>query len=224
MNLELLELFRADLPEAWGRLAGEWDRYWVTTYQALPVAYILANSKAAEHRRAVDDAWGKLDQALAEGVTTHFKFDSGTKTREYLYHDHGPLGRLLALAQDRNTNGVRDWLRAEAERDRDLDTFLDDATRAATERDDQLLDLNKRRSFLKTLSEIFERAAGVVELIRPVAGHEASQRIERAKELAEVLSHEWSSLQRQIAMVGGPEGAVLDMVLNELNFIKDWVA
>jgi hypothetical protein len=39
-----------------------------------------------------------------------------------------------------------------------------------------------------------------------------------------VLSHEWSSLQRQIAMVGGPEGAVLDMVLNELNFIKDWVA
>jgi len=221
-----LENHGATLPTAWREVAGRADAYWKETYQALPMTSIRAEVGAARHRKAVDNAWENLATALNDGATANFKFESGTKTREYLYHPNGPLGRLRSAAAARNANGVAAWLAAEAIDD--LDEFLDDATRAATGRDDQLFDRGgrggKRRSYLKTLGAIVAAARAVVALARAGVAEEESRRIELARPVAEAVHRRWTVLRAEAETLDPGERVVIEVVLDDLRVIADWGA
>ena len=221
-----LENHNAALPLTWKEIAGKVGSYWNQRYQALPMESIRAEVGAAQRREAIATAWTELLRALGEGASANFKFESGTKTREHLYHENGPLGRLQSLAANRNNNGVAAWLASEAIDD--LDDFLDDATRAATGTDDLLFERGrrggKRRSYLKTLAAIVDAARDVVDLAPPAATEEESRRMDLARPVAEAVHQKWTALGRDVATLSSTERVVLEVVLDEICVIADWGA
>lgn len=217
-----LEKHGASLPAAWRDVAARVDTYWKETYEALPMASIRAEVRAARHREDVAAAWTKLERAVDEGATANFKFASGTKTREYLYHPNGPLGRLRSMVARRDGNGVAAWLATEAIDD--LDEFLDDATRAATGRGDQLFRGGKRRSYLKTLDAIVATARAVVAVVPVGAVEEESLRMDLAGPVAEAVHRSWVALTDEAARLDPGERVVIEWVLDDMRVFADWGA
>jgi hypothetical protein len=155
---------------------------------------------------------------LDRGATEHFKFDSGTRTREHLYHANGPLGRLRSLARARNVGGVRAWL--EGEDVADLDSFLDNATIQATGRTDQAFERGKRRSYIRLLAAIVAAAQVISDLPAERVTREESRRIDLARGVARVVYEEWASLEEDASEA---HRALVQMALNDLRPIVDWI-
>ena len=217
-----LENLGEQLPPAWKKCAQAAQSYWSKTSQALPVKSIRAELDATLQREDMEARWSTLEQRLSEGEEASFKFSAGTKTREYLYHDNGPMGRLRSLAVERDAGGVAAWLAREGVDD--LDAFLDDATLSAIGRNDQHFKSGKRRSFKKILDRIFHAARRVANTEPPAAAEKDSWRMNMARTVAKMLHQEWSNLETETAHSVLAERAVLEMLLDDIRFIADWGA
>ena len=217
-----LENMGDNLPPAWKKCAQAAQFYWSKTSQALPGENIRAELDATRQREDVEARWRTLEIRLSEGKDANFKFSAGTRTREYLYHDNGPMGQLRSLAIKRDAVGVAAWLTREGVVN--VDAFLDNATRSATGRNDQYFTGGKRRSFLKALDSIFLEARRVAMSAPPAAIGEDSWRMDLARTVARMLHQEWSSLETEAAHSVLAERAVLEMMLADIRFISDWGA
>lgn len=210
------------LPPAWKKCAQAAQSYWSTTFQALPVKSIRAEQNAAVQRGDMEARWSALEKRLGEGEEVNFKFAAGTKTREYLFHDDGPMGQLRSLAVARDAGGAAAWLAREGIDD--LDAFLDSATLSATGRNDQYFKDGKRRSFKKMLDNIFDAARRVAESASPAATGEDSWRMDLARTVAKMLHQEWSNLETEAADSDLAGRAILEMLLDDIRFVADWGA
>ena len=217
-----LENLGDHLPSAWKKCAQAAQSYWNKTSQALPVENIRAELDATLQREDVEARWSMLEQRLNEGEEANFKFSAGTKTREYLYHDNGPMGQLRPLAIKRDADGVAAWLARECVDS--VDAFLDNATRSATGRNDQYFKGGKRRSFLKMLDNIFHEARLLAMSAPPAAIGEDSWRMDLARTVAKMLYQEWSNLETEAAHSVLAERAVLELLLHDIRFVADWGA
>ena len=217
-----LENLGDHLPLAWKKCAQAVQTYWTTTSQALPVENIRAELDATLQREDIETRWTTLEQRLSEGEEANFKFSAGTKTREFLYHDNGPMGQLRSLAIKRDADGVAAWLAREGVAN--IDAFLDNATRSATGRNDQYFKGGKRRSFLKVLDSISREARRVAMSVPPAAIGEDSWRMDLARTVAKMLHQEWSNLETEAAHSVLAERAVLEMLLDDIRFVADWGA
>ena len=210
------------LPPAWKKCAQAAQFYWSKTSQALPVENIRAELDATLQREDMEARWSMLEQRLSEGKDANFKFSAGTKTREYLYHDNGPMGQLRSLAIKRDEHGVAAWLAREGVVN--VDTYLDNATGSATGRNDQYFTGGKRRSFLRLLDSIFDEARRVAMSAPPTAIGEDSWRMDLARAVAKMLHQEWSNLETEAANSDLVERAVFEMLIDDIRFIADWGA
>ena len=210
------------LPPILRKLTQAVEAYWRQTYQALPVEGIRAEMNAARHREDTTNDWITLGNALDEGATANFKFVSGTRTHEYLYHENGPLGKLRSLVLEQDAGGVAEWLARETVDP--LDDFLDNATRMATGRSDQNFERGKRRSYLKTLKTIVDTARKVAEPALLAVAGEDSRRMDLARPVAEMLHQEWDKLKQEVAALDLAERVVLEMLLDDINVVADWGA
>jgi hypothetical protein len=218
---EIMESLEESAGPALRRLLDQVRTYWRQTYQPLPLAHIRADVASAEHRQALAQAWEELDAALQKLQGTNFRFDSGTKTQAYLYHENGSLGRLLRRAGARDGGGVRAWLREEAIDD--LGDFLDNATRAA-DPDLALIERAARQAVLAKLRAIVGAARKIADLVPLAVSGEESALLTAAKVLARGVREGWQAMQEEIATLGAPEGILGQAVLNGLRELADWGA
>ena len=217
-----LENMGEQLPPAWKKCAKAAQSYWNTTFQALPVKRIRAEQNAAVQRGEMEARWSTLEKRLREGEEVNFKFAAGTKTREYLYHDNGPMGKLRSLVVERDMGGIADWLAREGAGD--LDVFLDNATRRAVGRNDQYFKGGKRRSFRIVLDDIVDAVRQLAASAPPSVTDEDSWRMYQARTVAEMLHQEWGNLETEVADSDWAEKVVLEMLLEDIRFIADWGA
>lgn len=220
----VLETMDEILPPTLKKLTQAVKSYWQQTYQAFPVEGIRSEMNAARHREDTTNDWTTLENALDEGAKANFKFVSGTRTHEYLYHENGPLGKLRSLIPERDTSGVAGWLARETPDT--LDDFLDTATRMATGRNDQYFERGrrggKRRSYLKALKTIVDAARKVAEPALPAVAKEDSSRMDLARPVAQVLHQEWDKFKQEVATFDLAERMILEMLLDDISIIADW--
>ena len=220
----VLETMDEILPPILKKLTQAVESYWQQTYQAFPVEGIRSEMNAARHREDTTNDWTALENALDEGAKTNFKFVSGTRTHEYLYHENGPLGKLRSLISERDASGVAGWLARETADT--LDDFLDNATRMATGRNDQYFERGrrggKRRSYLKTLKTIIDTARKVAELALPAVAKEDFSRMDLARPVAQLLHQEWDNFKQEVATFDSAERMILEMLLDDISVIADW--
>jgi phosphatidylserine/phosphatidylglycerophosphate/cardiolipin synthase-like enzyme len=211
---------RGALPPAWSRALEALERYWSQAYEPLPVETIRAEIGAVEHRHAEEAAWRDLDAALDRAAAEHFKFDSGTRTREYLFHPNGSLGRLRTIAAGRDANAVRAWINTETVQD--LDAYLDNATIQATGRRDQLIEKGKRRAFLRLLDAIVSAARRIAALPIAAATREESRRNDLARGVARVIHAQWAELEREVDAIVEPHRRIVRAALDDLRIVSQW--
>ena len=220
----VLETMDEVLPPTLKKITQAVESYWQKTYQAFPIDGIRSEMNAIRHREDTTNDWITLENALDEGARANFKFVSGTRTHEFLYHENGPLGKLRSLISERDANGVAGWLARETVDT--LDDFLDNATRKATGRSDQYFERGrrggKRRSYLKTLKTIVDTARKVAEPALPVVAKENSSRMDLARPVAKVLHQEWDKFKQEVATFDLAERVILEMLLDDISVVADW--
>nr|UUL70758.1 hypothetical protein [Vitiosangium cumulatum] len=217
---EIARAHRRALQPAWSNAFDALEGFWSQTYEPLPAETIRSELGASEHRQAVDAAWRELESALDRAATEHFKFDSGTKTREYLFHPNGALGRLRNIAICRDANAIRTWLNAEAVQD--LGAYLDNATIQATGRYDQLIEKGKRRAFLRLLDAVVSATRTLAALPIATATREESRRNDMARAAARVLYAEWRRIEAEVDAIVEPYRRVARTALEDLRTLAQW--
>ena len=210
------------LPSTMKKLAQAVESYWRKTYKAFPVENIRAEVNATRYHKDRAHDWIMLENALDEGARVNFKFRSGTKTHEYLHHKHGPMGQLRSLVVQRNTIGVAEWLEGIVMDD--PGAFLDNATQAATGRNDQYFERGKRRSYIKMLETIIDLARKVAEPTLLMATEEKSWQMELARPIAKMLHKNWNKIRQEMNTIDSPNHTLLETLLDDIQFIADWGA
>ena len=181
-----------DLPDAWQRVLNAAGTYWTEAYRPLPVARIEQAVDASREQAAQDGAWQELALALQSARSKNFAFGSGKKTRMHLFRADSPFGRLEAVVASRDGGKLEGWVSEHAKVD--VGAFLDDATRAATGRTDQLLARGTRQDYVARLTRVFD-AARAAATVSPVASDEEdSTRMRAAASLRDVVRAAWDEL------------------------------
>ncbi len=217
---EVLEAHLSALPDAWAGFAREAEEFWRQTYQPMPLARIRSDLRSARRSDALDHAWKDLEDVLQRESAKQFKFESGLKTWEYLFHEAGPFGRLRASVQARQEEQLQHWL--EVEGVDSLEDFLDEASRRATGRN-QLIEREQRPRALKALQGIVDAARQAMQLAKSVGGGYEDWTIEPARSLAESLKAAWPDLQAELDKASGDaQRPIAEGALSCLVPIKDW--
>lgn len=208
------------LPDAWQRVVGAAGTYWKEArYRPLPVARIAQAVDASRQHAAQDGAWQELAQALEGARSKNFAFGSGKKTRTHLFRAESPFGRLEAIVATRDADKVQAWVSDHAAID--IGRFLDDATRAATGRTDQLLARGTRQDYLGRLTRVFDSARAATTASPVESEAEDSTRMRAAATLRDVVCAAWDEIEST------PTGsAVLDTAAavgaDRLRLIAEW--
>jgi hypothetical protein len=210
----------AGLPSDWSDLLHAVADYWSVAYEPLPFAQIRPAVDAGRYASETEERWLKLEGRIDRGEQKAFAFASGKRTRGLLYAQGGPLGQLRGIAQAHDATALRQWL-AER-RDVSVDDFLDNATRDATGRDDQLFEHGTRDEYVRRLEAIFSAAYAVRDIVPVDEAQASSPRLKAASDLAELVATRWQELNDDAATQQEPLRTALDVTLEQLALLKEW--
>jgi hypothetical protein len=221
--VSVVEQPAADLPAGWQAVLAAFRAYWSQAFEPLPVERIQQDLHNRSHGEAVEAKWRALATAFDKAAATHFKFESGTKTHEWLFHEESSWGRLrgaIAARSRRLVGEWREWLQREFKSD--LDALLDFASAEAGEKGREI-DHTKRRTYLKSLKQVREAADAVHEAMGETEdAAEMTRRILHAQAFADELGRRWPELEADWAARTGPERKILERALADLRFLVDW--
>jgi hypothetical protein len=211
---------RAALTPAWLECFEAVESYWSATYESLPMSVIARDLDESRHQVELDERWETLGQALSDGAARNFGFASGKKTGSFLYRPDGELGQLVELVARRDASDLAPWLQ-EHEPD-DLSKWLDDMTRAASGRDDQLFHGGIRMSYVAILDRIFSAVHAVANMASTADDAHNADRGGHASEFAEALRRLWPRLQQEAQALENGSADAVRKVLDDLDPVRRW--
>lgn len=211
---------RAALTPAWLACFEAVESYWSATYESLPMSEIARDLDKSRHDADLDERWETLGQALRDGAARNFGFASGKKTGSFLYRPTGELGQLAELLARREARDIGPWL--QQHEPGDLSEWLDDMTRAASGRDDQLFHSGIRMSYVAILDRIFSAAHAVADMASTADDAHNAHRGGRAGEFAEALRQLWPRLQQEAEALENGSADAVRKVLDDLEPLRRW--
>jgi phosphatidylserine/phosphatidylglycerophosphate/cardiolipin synthase-like enzyme len=215
-----LELHTESVEDVWRPLTNAALEFWQSHFQSLPMSEIKADLREQEAEAVVDESWEALARSVSEAQSRTFAFGSGLRMRTYLFSDEGPMHELVRSLGRKDTSGVAAWLTRSGITD--VQNFLDDATRTATGRDDQLLHSGTRVSYVRVLEEVRDAAAAVTRAAGAAHTHRGSYVRQGAISVAELLATGWPALSGSVDALSTPERDVVRLVFESLRPVVEW--
>lgn len=224
---ELADPFISALPSHWVGLVAQYDSYWNETYLPLPLAAIEREQKQSELATEIEAAWNHLDDAVEKVSRTHFKFQSGTAIHGWLFDIRGPYGRLRAILNNRDADGLIKWL---VHKPHDgpwvdkNDELIDFAGKAA-DRLGRSIGLTKRVVYVRHLDDIVHSAKHIAELVSST-GQDEKRRLQltHARSFANFVHTHWDVLLDELRDLPRGGERITKASLAPLQKLQRWVA
>lgn len=217
---EFIEARKDEVDEVWRPLLNAAREFWGKYYQAVPLAEITTEIREHAEEAALGEGWDSLAARVSDVRSRTFAFGSGLRMRTYLFSDVGPMRELVDAIQGRDAAGVARWLGESGISD--VDDFLDEATRTATGRDDQLLHSGTRASYVRLLEDVRGAALTVAKPAGTTETHEGSHVRLGAISVAELVTRDWPVLNSSVTRLPTPEGEVVRIALASLEPLGEW--